>query len=66
MTKLLKSGNVLAVRIKKNRDCTKFKLRCPKYLYTFVTTNEDHIKSLRGAIPKDIHVLEIEKKKLKL
>ena len=59
---LLKKDNVRAIRIKKNGENTKFKVRCAKYLYTFVSTEQKTTDDIRKAIPQNVQVLEIVKK----
>ena len=59
---LLKKDNVRAIRIKKNGENTKFKVRCAKYLYTFVSTEQKTTDDIRKAIPQNVHVMEIVKK----
>ncbi|EKE37009.1 ribosomal L38e family protein [Entamoeba nuttalli P19] len=60
--KLLKSGSIRAVRVKTNGENTKFKVRCAKYLYTYICADKAKAEELKKAIPKDIHVVEIAKK----
>ena len=59
---LLKKDNVRAIRIKNNGENTKFKVRCAKYLYTFVSTEQKTTDDIRKAIPQNVHVMEIVKK----
>ncbi|KAL7715368.1 60S ribosomal protein L38 [Entamoeba marina] len=65
IVKLLKSGSVRSIRIKNNSDCVKFKVRCSKYLYTYVCTDKTKVADLKKAIPKDVHTIEINNKKPK-
>ena len=58
----MKSNSIRAVRIKTNGDVTKFKIRCAKYLYTFVCEDKAKVEDLKKAIPKEIHVVEIAKR----
>lgn len=44
---LAKRKDATALRIKKNKDNTKFKLRTSRYLYTLSTKNPQRIKNLR-------------------
>lgn len=41
----------LGVVIKKNKDNTKFKVRCSKYLYTIVIADKDKAEKLKQALP---------------
>ncbi|KAJ1499754.1 60S ribosomal protein L38, partial [Coelomomyces lativittatus] len=40
-----------AARIKKTGSLTKFKLRCSRYLYTFVVTDQLKAKKLKETLP---------------
>ena len=40
-----------AVSIKKNKANTKFKLRCSRYLYTFVIEDNEKAEKLRHSLP---------------
>ena len=63
--KLLKAGSVRAVRVKKNADNTKFKVRCSKYLYTYVCKDEKKAEDIKKAIPSEILTVEIANRKPK-
>merc|ERR1711881_504910 len=49
-----------AVTIKKNKNgCTKFKVRCSRYLYTLNVASADKAKKLRQTLPPGVAVKEI-------
>jgi len=41
----------LAVKIKKNKDSVKFKVRCSRYLYTLVINDKEKAEKLRQSLP---------------
>lgn len=41
----------LAVKIKKNKDNVKFKVRCSRYLYTLVITDKEKAEKLKQSLP---------------
>ncbi len=40
-----------AVKIKKNRDNVKFKVRCSRYLYTLVISDSEKAEKLKQSLP---------------
>lgn len=42
---------ILAVKIKKNTDNTKFKVRCSRFLYTLVITDKEKAEKLKQSLP---------------
>jgi large subunit ribosomal protein L38e len=40
-----------SVKIKKARNCTKFKVRCSKYLYTLCVTDPEKVDKLKQSLP---------------
>uniref|UniRef100_A0A8C2X3U8 Large ribosomal subunit protein eL38 n=1 Tax=Cyclopterus lumpus TaxID=8103 RepID=A0A8C2X3U8_CYCLU len=40
-----------SVKIKKNKDNVKFKVRCSKYLYTLVITDKEKAEKLKQSLP---------------
>merc|ERR1712173_173415 len=49
-----------SVSIKKNKNgCTKFKVRCSRYLYTLNVVSEEKAKKLRHTLPPGVQVKEI-------
>lgn len=40
-----------AVKIKKNKDNVKFKVRCSRYLYTLVITDKEKAEKLKQSLP---------------
>jgi len=53
------------VRISKNIDKTKFKVRCSKYLYTLVVSDKDKskVERIRQSLPPNLTLKEINKSK---
>merc|ERR1719489_441779 len=49
-----------SVSIKKNKRNTKFKLRCSRFLYTFVITDKEKAEKLRHSLPPGLQVKEIK------
>ncbi|KAF2366387.1 Ribosomal protein L38e [Trinorchestia longiramus] len=49
-----------SVAIKKNRHNTKFKLRCSRFLYTFVIEDKEKAEKLRLSLPPGLQVKEIK------
>lgn len=43
--------NPAAVKIKKNKDNVKFKVRCSRYLYTLVITDKEKAEKLKQSLP---------------
>uniref|UniRef100_A0A3Q3XQF1 Large ribosomal subunit protein eL38 n=1 Tax=Mola mola TaxID=94237 RepID=A0A3Q3XQF1_MOLML len=39
------------VKIKKNKDNVKFKVRCSRYLYTLVITDKEKAEKLKQSLP---------------
>merc|ERR1712001_56992 len=49
-----------SVSIKKNKNgCTKFKVRCSRYLYTLNVQSQEKAKKLRQTLPPGVTVKEI-------
>jgi large subunit ribosomal protein L38e len=48
-----------SVRIKKNKNNIKFKVRCSKYLYTLVINDPEKAEKLRLTLPPGLEVKEI-------
>uniref|UniRef100_A0A673V4R5 Large ribosomal subunit protein eL38 n=1 Tax=Suricata suricatta TaxID=37032 RepID=A0A673V4R5_SURSU len=40
-----------SVKIKKNKDNVKFKVRCSRYLYTLVITDKEKAEKLKQSLP---------------
>jgi len=49
--------DLLAVKIKKNKDSVKFKVRCSRYLYTLVINDKEKAEKLRQSLPPGNHSL---------
>ncbi|CAK8680824.1 large ribosomal subunit protein eL38 [Clavelina lepadiformis] len=49
-----------SVKIKKNKDNTKFKVRCSRYLYTLVIQDKDKAEKLRQSLPPGLSVKELK------
>ncbi|KAJ6646593.1 60S ribosomal protein L38 [Pseudolycoriella hygida] len=43
-----------AVKIKKNPDNTKFKIRCSRFLYTLVVSDKEKAEKLKQSLPPEI------------
>nr|XP_019596024.1 PREDICTED: 60S ribosomal protein L38 isoform X1 [Rhinolophus sinicus]XP_019596025.1 PREDICTED: 60S ribosomal protein L38 isoform X1 [Rhinolophus sinicus]XP_019596026.1 PREDICTED: 60S ribosomal protein L38 isoform X1 [Rhinolophus sinicus] len=42
-----------SVKIKKNKDNVKFKVRCSRYLYTLVITDKEKAEKLKQSLPPE-------------
>lgn len=42
---------IVAVKIKKNKENVKFKVRCSRYLYTLVINDREKADKLRQSLP---------------
>ncbi|WP_411027006.1 eL38 family ribosomal protein, partial [Salmonella sp. s55044] len=49
-----------SVKIKKNPDNWKFKVRCSRYLYTLVIKDSERAEKLRQSLPPDLQVKDIK------
>lgn len=47
--------NVSAVKIKKNPENVKFKVRCSRFLYTLVITDKEKAEKLKQSLPPGIY-----------
>ncbi|KAI9207695.1 putative 60S ribosomal protein L38 [Polychytrium aggregatum] len=47
------------VRLKKNGNKYKFKVRCSKYLYTLVVADQEKANKLKQSLPSGLSVKEI-------
>ncbi|KAK0418212.1 hypothetical protein QR680_013436 [Steinernema hermaphroditum] len=45
-----------SIRIQKNRENTKFKVRCKKHLYTLVVRDAEKAELLKKALPKELDI----------
>lgn len=52
----------VAVKIKKNKDNVKFKVRCSRYLYTLVITDKEKAEKLKQSLPPGNWTQRIVKK----
>ena len=50
---------VTAVKIKKNKDNVKFKVRCSRFLYTLVIQDREKAEKLRQSLPPGTALLLI-------
>lgn len=50
--------NDTAVKIKKNADNVKFKVRCSRFLYTLVITDKEKAEKLKQSLPPGIYLLK--------
>lgn len=51
----------LAVKIKKNAENVKFKVRCSRFLYTLVITDKEKAEKLKQSLPPGIFIININK-----
>jgi large subunit ribosomal protein L38e len=57
---LLSDFVIAAVKIKKNAENVKFKVRCSRFLYTLVITDKEKAEKLKQSLPPgELPVLEI-------
>ncbi|XP_070581163.1 large ribosomal subunit protein eL38 [Ptychodera flava] len=49
-----------SVKIKKNKDNTKFKVRCSRYLYTLVIQDKEKAEKLKQSLPPGLSVKELK------
>ncbi|XP_032745300.1 60S ribosomal protein L38-like [Rattus rattus] len=49
-----------SVKIKKNMDNVKFKVRCSRYLYTLVITDKEKAEKLKQSLPPGLAVKELK------
>jgi large subunit ribosomal protein L38e len=49
-----------SVKIKKNKDNVKFKVRCSRYLYTLVINDTEKADKLRQSLPPGLQVKDLK------
>lgn len=49
-----------SVKIKRNKDNVKFKIRCTRYLYTLVIKEKDKAEKLKQSLPPGLQVKELK------
>nr|ALS04207.1 60S ribosomal protein L38 [Acartia pacifica]ALS04208.1 60S ribosomal protein L38 [Acartia pacifica] len=49
-----------SVKIKKNSENTKFKVRCSRFLYTLKITDKEKAEKLRQSLPPGLQVKELK------
>lgn len=49
---------VPAVKIKKNAENTKFKVRCSRFLYTLVITDKEKAEKLKQSLPPGMALVD--------
>jgi large subunit ribosomal protein L38e len=49
-----------SVKIKKNSDNTKFKVRCSRFLYTLVVKDREKADKLKQSLPPGLQVKELK------
>jgi large subunit ribosomal protein L38e len=49
-----------SVKIKKNADNTKFKVRCSRFLYTLVVKDREKADKLKQSLPPGLQVKELK------
>lgn len=50
-----------SVKIKKNADNVKFKVRCSRFLYTLVITDKEKAEKLKQSLPPGLQVKEVKR-----
>jgi large subunit ribosomal protein L38e len=48
-----------SVRIKKNTENVKFKVRCSRFLYTLVVTDKEKAEKLKQSLPPGTHHIKV-------
>ena len=56
-------GIAKSITIKTKKRKTKFKLRCPRYVYTLKVDDEKRAEKIRTSIPKELPKIEVNEKK---
>jgi large subunit ribosomal protein L38e len=57
---LINDSSIAAVKIKKNAENVKFKVRCSRFLYTLVITDKEKAEKLKQSLPPgELPVFEI-------
>ena len=49
-----------SVKIKKNSECTKFKVQCSRFLYTLVIKDKEKAEKLKQSLPPGLQVKELK------
>uniref|UniRef100_A0A914I8X9 Large ribosomal subunit protein eL38 n=2 Tax=Globodera TaxID=31242 RepID=A0A914I8X9_GLORO len=49
-----------SVKIKKNKENTKFKVRCTRFLYTLVVDDKEKAEKLKQSLPPGLQVKELK------
>ncbi|KAF3814812.1 hypothetical protein GH733_017088 [Mirounga leonina] len=49
-----------SIKIKKNKDNVKFKVRCSRYVYTLVITDKEKAEKPKQSLPPGLAVKELE------
>ena len=60
-TQKAKVCKIKVAKTKSGAKVTKFKLRCPRYLYTFVVQDAEKAKKLRQSLPPKLEVQDLDK-----
>ena len=56
-------GIAKSITIKTKKRKTKFKLRCPRYVYTLKVDDEKKAEKIKTSIPKEMLKIEVNEKK---
>ncbi|KAJ3013096.1 UNVERIFIED_CONTAM: 60S ribosomal protein L38, partial [Siphonaria sp. JEL0065] len=51
-----------SIKIKKNGNQYKFKVRCSRFLYTLVVADADKAKKLKQSLPPSLQIVDLDKK----
>uniref|UniRef100_A0A0K0EW07 Large ribosomal subunit protein eL38 n=1 Tax=Strongyloides venezuelensis TaxID=75913 RepID=A0A0K0EW07_STRVS len=57
---LVRRKDVKSITIKKNKANMKYKVRCSKYLYTYVVNDLHKAEKLKASLPSNVTVNEIK------
>ncbi|CEF62242.1 60S ribosomal protein L38 [Strongyloides ratti] len=57
---LVRRKDVKSITIKKNKTNMKYKVRCSKYLYTYVVNDLHKAEKLKASLPSNVTVNEIK------
>lgn len=58
--KTARKKDAKSVKIKRNKDNVKFKVRCTRYLYTLVVHEKEKAEKLKQSLPPGLQVKELK------
>ncbi|GAU98167.1 hypothetical protein RvY_09347 [Ramazzottius varieornatus] len=56
---LARRADAKVVKIKKNRNSFKFKIRCSRFLYTLKLDDKEKADKLKGSLPPGVQVKDV-------